>query len=347
MEARQKKFLWISIGLSLAVLLVVIVMTFNEDTITALQHLNLWYLILAFGLHMIAMGIWAVRIVILSRAMGYKVPYLHSLNMVCAGQLVAAITPSSIGGEPVRIHELYKAKMPVADATAVVIIERLLEAVLMVLGVIFAIALFSIVYSNGEIPEGLIFAAWGGTALFTGILVLLVLVMRKPALIKRLAIKIGGLFMKKMMPETVEKVTRQILEGVDQFYDAFRLFAGKAKWGLIVGFFLTFALWACEYSVASIIMMGLGYPPNVLLSIVFQLIIAVIMMIPLTPGAAGIAEIAYAGFYSLIIPSSVVGLFVVLQRMILYYSNIIIGFIASFLIVRREAANKKVKIHDE
>jgi hypothetical protein len=92
--------------------------------------------------------------------------------------------------------------------------------------------------------------------------------------------------------------------------------------------------------------MGLGYPPNVLLSIVFQLIIAVIMMLPLTPGAAGIAELAYAGFYSLIIPSSVVGLFVVLLRMILYYSNIMIGSIASFRIVKREAANKKVIADD-
>jgi hypothetical protein len=346
MDAKQKKYLWISIGLSIAVLLAVVILTFDQETITAFQHLNLWYLLLALMVHMLAMCIWAARIVVMCRALGYKIPYRHSLNMVCAGQLIAAITPASIGGEPVRIHELYKAKMPIADATAVVIIERLLEAVLMVLGVIFAISLFSIVYSNGDIPSGLIFAAWCGTIFFTGILVLLVLLLRKPATIKKLAIKIGGFFMKKMEPAKAEKITGQILDGVDRFYDTFRLFAGKGKWGLIVGFILTFAMWACEFSIASIIMIGLGYPPNVLLSIVFQLIIAVIMMVPLTPGASGIAEIAYAGFYSLIIPSSVVGLFVVLLRMILYYSNIIIGSIASFVIVRREAANKKVIIDD-
>lgn len=342
MDAKQKKFLWISIGLSLAVLLIVVLLTFNEDTIIAIQQLNPLYLLLAFMIHMLAMCFWAARIVVMCRSLGYKVPFGHSLNMVCAGQLVAAITPSQIGGEPVRIHELYKANMPVADATAVVLIERLMEAVLMVLGVIFAMGLFSFVYNNGEIPEGLIIAAWCGTAFFTGLLIILVAVMRKPALIKKLSLKIGGLFMKKMNPEKIEKITEQINDGVDQFYNTFRLFAGKAKWGLFIGFLLTLGLWACEYSVASIILVGLGYPPNVLLSIVFQLIIAVIMMVPLTPGAAGIAELAYAGFYSLIIPSSVVGLFVVLLRMILYYSNILIGSIASFRIVKREAANKKV-----
>lgn len=49
-----------------------------------------------------------------------------------------------------RIHELYKAKMPVADATAVVLVERLIEAVLLVLGVIVGMGLFSIVYSNAR-----------------------------------------------------------------------------------------------------------------------------------------------------------------------------------------------------
>ncbi|HJJ50548.1 MAG TPA: flippase-like domain-containing protein [Methanocorpusculum sp.] len=346
MDAKQKKFFWLSIGLSLAVLLIVIILTFNEETIVAIQQLNPFYLLLAFIVHMVGMSFWAARIVVMCRSLGYKVPFRHSLNMVCAGQLIASITPSQIGGEPVRIHELYKADVPVADATAVVLIERLLEAVLMVLGVIFAMALFSLVYSNGELPEGLIFAAWLGTAFFTGLLILLVAIMRKPALIKKIALKVGKLFMKKMKPERVEKITQQILDGVDQFYNTFRLFAGKAKWGLGVGFLLTFGLWACEFSVASIILMGLGYPPNVLLSIVFQLVIAVILMVPLTPGAAGIAELAYAGFYSMIIPSSVIGLFVVLQRMMLYYSNIVIGLIASFLIVKREAANKKVICKD-
>ena len=94
-------------------------------------------------------------------------------------------------------------------------------------------------------------------------------------------------------------------------------------------------------------MIGLGYPPNFLLSLVFQLIIAVILMVPSTPGGAGVAEISYAAFYSLILPSAVVGIFVVLLRLILYYSNLLIGFVASFRIVKREAADEKVKLEEE
>ena len=39
---------------------------------------------------------------------------------------------------------------------------------------------------------------------------------------------------------------------------------------------------------------------------------------------------------------NMLGPFVVLLRLVLYYSNLIIGFIASFIIVKREARMEKV-----
>ncbi|HJJ47578.1 MAG TPA: flippase-like domain-containing protein [Methanocorpusculum sp.] len=345
MEPKYKKLLWISIGLSLVVLLVVVIFTFNDETIEALKNLQPQYLLFALGLHILALVFWGLRIQVLSRSLGYKVPLFHCVNMAAAGQLLASITPSNIGGEPIRIHELYKAKIPLADSTAIVLVERLLEAFLLVFGVIVGMTMFSLIYNNGEIPQAVITAAWCGTGFFVAILVVLILMMRKPSFIKKVGLKITGLITKKMSEEKQEKVKGDVIKGIDQFYTTFSHFAGKARWGLVVGLILSFAFWACEYSIASVILVGLGYPPNILLSIVFQLIIAVILMIPLTPGSAGIAELCYTAFYSLIMPTSVIGLFVVLLRMILYYSNLLLGFIASFIIVKREAANQEV-IHE-
>lgn len=345
MEPKYKKLLWISIGLSLVVLLAVVILTFDEGTIEAFKNLKPEFLLFALGLHIVALCFWGLRIQVLSRSLGYKVPLFHCINMAAAGQLLASITPSNIGGEPVRIHELYKAKIPIADSTAIVLVERLLEAFLLVLGVIVGMTMFSLIYNNGEIPQGVITAAWCGTGFFVAILVVLILMMRKPALIKKIGLKLAGLLTKKLSDERKEKVKTDVVNGVDQFYNTFRHFAGKAKWGLVVGLLLSFAFWACEYSIASVILVGLGYEPNILLSIIYQLIIAVILMIPLTPGSTGVAEVCYAAFYSMIMPTAAIGLFVVLLRMILYYSNLILGFIASFIIVRREARNKEV-IHE-
>lgn len=343
MDAKHKKYLWIAIGISIAAIILLIIFSFDENTLDALMKMNPIYLLVAFLVHMAAMCVWAVRIIVMCRSLGFKVGFRHSLNMVCSGQLFASITPSQLGGEPVRVHELYKAKLPVADATAVVLIERLMEGFLLVISVIVCLTAFSIIYQGNSVPAFILGIAWAGTGLCVILLILFILLIRKPAVVEKLAMKITGLFTKKMSEEKSAKLNKDILEGIGRFYETFRMFAGKAKWGIIVGFVLTVLLWACEYSVASIILIGLGYPPHVLESIIFQIIIAIIFMIPLTPGSAGIAEVAYFGFYSIIMPASVIGLFVLLLRMILYYSNIIIGSIASFIIVRREVKEQKSK----
>jgi uncharacterized protein (TIRG00374 family) len=207
--------------------------------------------------------------------------------------------------------------------------------------------LFSIAYSNEEIPEMAIVAVWISTGFFVMLLTILAMLLSQPQIIRKIVFKIARSFTKRWDSKQVDKLAVQIDETINRLYLTFEMFANRAKIGLIIGFLLTILFWACEYAIASVLLIGLDYPPNYLLSLLFQLIIAMILMLPTTPGGAGVAEISYAAFYSLILPSAVVGVFVVLLRLVLYYSNLLMGFVASFLIVRREATNKIVEIELE
>ena len=122
----------ISIGISVIILAVMVGSTFNEDTLIYLAHINIFFLMLALVLRFISFALWALRIQKMSLSLGYHVPFSHCYNMVVANLLAGALTPGQAGGEPVRIHELYKAKMSVGDATAVVIMERVLDAIMLV-----------------------------------------------------------------------------------------------------------------------------------------------------------------------------------------------------------------------
>ncbi len=64
------------------------------------------------------------------------------------------------------------------------------------------------------------------------------------------------------------------------------------------------------------------------------------MMLPLTPGSSGIAEVGATSMYALFIPAAIVGVFVVIWRIVLYYFNIALGIISSLIIVRRESGNR-------
>ena len=82
---------------------------------------------------------------------------------------------------------------------------------------------------------------------------------------------------------------------------------------MFYGLLFSALYWVNEFIIASVLMVGLGLPPNFLLSFIFMILITVIMMIPLTPGGVGIAEISMGGFYALIIPTSLIGVFVLLR----------------------------------
>ena len=104
-EKSQLKWLYISVGFSLAVLIAILYFTINENTITYIEKINPIFLLLAFLTHLLTMCFWAMRVKKMSLSLGYKIPFLYSLNLVFANLLASAITPAQAGGEPVRVHE--------------------------------------------------------------------------------------------------------------------------------------------------------------------------------------------------------------------------------------------------
>jgi uncharacterized protein (TIRG00374 family) len=64
-------------------------------------------------------------------------------------------------------------------------------------------------------------------------------------------------------------------------------------------------------------------------------------MIPLTPGASGVTELSTSSLYALIIPSGMIGIFVILWRFVTFYLNIILGAVAGLAIFKRELRYKE------
>jgi uncharacterized protein (TIRG00374 family) len=268
-------------------------------------------------------------------SLGYRIGFFYSLNLVFANLLAAAVTPAQAGGEPVRIHELYKADVPLGDATAIVIMERVLDGIALA-----ALAAFSMIVltdqwkSLGAVSEVMVYITWIFVA---GCLFLFYLAVRRPATVKRVVNWCTLLLTKTWENKRVEALLARADKEIDNFQSATIRFVHTAKGGLLWGMFFTLLYWVSEIITASLILVGLGQPPLILESFVIQLILAILMMMPLTPGSSGIAEVGATSMYVLFIPASIVGIFVVIWRVVLYYFNIALGIVSSLIIVRREA----------
>ena len=338
LERSQWKWLVISVSFSLVVLALVLYFTVTKETFLYLRRLNPLFLILAIILHFLAYGFWAMRIRAMAASLGHKVEFTYCLNLVMANLLAGAITPAQAGGEPVRIHQLYRHDVPLGDATAIVIVERVLDAIVLGVGGIAAIFIL------GEMMEGvpgsltfIIFLAWLGMVVFIAAFILSV---RNPDLLKRFLKRVSRLFVRRWDLKRVERFIASIDQEVDNFHESLSRFVAHAKGGLLWGTAFTILFWFSEFIIVSLILMGIGEQPYYLLSLVAQIVIAIIMMIPLTPGSSGIAELSATSIYGLFINSSIVGILVVVWRVIFYYMNIAVGIIATIPILQREMVRR-------
>ncbi len=344
MDRSQKKLLFISLGISLAVLFIVLLVTIDANTFIALNSCIPGYLFLALGMHVMSLIFWALRIKLMSRSLGYRVGLAHSVNLVCSNMFIASVTPSQIGGEPVRIYELHKAGVPTGDATAVIIMERVFDGIVLAIGTVVCVFLLGIFFSEIHLPDICMITAYIAAAVFCGLVILFFVIAKHPKWGLALMQKISRFISRKRSAEATAAHLKKFEGHVERFYTTLGFFTGKSRSAIAWGMLFSTLYWFNEFIIAFFICLGLGVEPTgelFLLSLIFQLLITVIMMIPLTPGGVGVAEVSLGAFYAIIIPSSIVGIFVLIYRFIFYYFNLAIGFIASMLIVRRETKTSK------
>ncbi len=267
-------------------------------------------------------------------SLGYHVRYSHCFNMVLANLLMGAITPGQAGGEPVRIHELYKADVNVGDATAVVIMERVFDAIVLVFFGIISIVIMREVLQ--DLSHEILFIMGFTLVLMVFFVLFILITAMKPEPAKRTVTRLlHWLYQKTKLPRIHHLISKSDQE-IENFCTGVRAYAGHGRKGLCIGLICTGCFWLSEFIVASVIMMGLGLSPAIAESFLFQLIIATVSMIPLTPGASGIAELSATSLYALIIPSAALGVFILLWRVIMFYINILLGIFGSLNIFRRE-----------
>jgi len=325
---------------SISVIVLVFWTTFTEETIEYILAFNLIFLILAIGFRILALYLWGLRIVLMSRSLGYRVGLLYSLNMVLAGLLAGTITPGQAGGEPVRVHELYRAGVKVGDATAVVIMERVLDGIVLTgMGIIIMFMTREIWSTFSTSLMILIIVAW---IFLLSFLFIPFLAIRYPCYMKCLILRLITWITGKLSRTRLSssRICACADSEIDNFFESITRFTAAAGWGLVAGMIVTILFWITEFLVASVILMGLCLDPHIVLSFFFQILIAIIMMIPTTPGSSGITELSTSSLYALIIPAAMLGIFVLLWRFVTFYLNIILGTIAGMVIVHREIQSR-------
>ena len=338
---RYKKWLIGSLVISAVSIALVTCLTFNSETVEALRRIKLEYILAAALLHISSYFIWGLRTRALCKALGYRISVLKMTEIVISSTFLAGITPSSAGGELLRVHGLSRNKIPIGKATAIVIGERLLDAIFIFSCLPFALYILGDILSNYEFDAALLTA----NILVFVLLVFFIYGVWKPEKVKyvthRLTGKLAHFFGKKT-DAAVSHLMEQIDREIDHFHDSVRVFFSEGKRGLLWGIAYTFIFWTVEFSILILILMGLSRTPSILTAFAAQVLLAVIMVIPATPGASGVAELGAASIFSIFVDSSVLGITVLAWRTLTYHMNLLMGGLMSLKVLKDMNVIKKL-----
>lgn len=339
----RKKILLLSLGISLVSALLIILLTTNKETIEAIREIRPEYILLAAGIRLLSFVISAKRTKYLCRALGYRIRTRYSLLNILTGVFLAALTPSSVGGEPVRILLLKRnASVPVGKGTAVVFMERFLDAAVIVGALLPSLFIISQYTSSkgASFPEleVLLLAAAFVLIVVIGLCIYTIL---NPEKGKRLAHGLIGVLKRcagRRYRDKIEKAESTVDAEIDIFCTSFRIFTTTGKVSLAVGFLATVAEWTLYFMILWAILLGFNYEGSfasaVLLMFAVQIVLTVIMIIPATPGASGISELGAFALFSLFVPSPILGVVVITWRAVTYYVNLIAGLAAGMITIR-------------
>ena len=335
------KWLPLSLLISIISIILVLVLTVDPTTFEIVKKVRTEYLLIAVALHSFSYVIWGARTHLMSGALGYKPKLIKSIEIVTSSTFVAALTPSSVGGEPLRVHLLHQENLPVGCASAVVLGERMMDALLILMFAPFALYIFRDVMSGSRLDT--VFAI--GQIFMVAIFALMMYTIWKPEKTKSgmriVANKIAGLLGKKSSGKHHKMIDR-IDHELEQFHESLLMFLKDGRKGLLYGAGCTILFWAVEFSMLPIILLGLNQDPPFLLVYAVQVLLIIIIIIPATPGASGIAEIGATTLFSVFVPASILGIIVVAWRALTFYMNLLVGGIISFKILKDTDLMKKM-----
>jgi uncharacterized protein (TIRG00374 family) len=331
----------ISITLSIAIFIVIIFFTVESSTLDQLSKVSIKYefFLVAVLLNILYWVLWGTRIYVLANTMdkNVKISLWKSIKIVIANLFLACITPSMAGGEPVRIYLLNKNGMTFGCATAVVLGERLIDAVFILIMVPIALFIFKDIKDLGVVSLGLTI----GVIIFILLIILFIYSIIKPDKTKAFLIYLSKKFRRFFKKDSEGKIIQKINYEVDEFHNSMYCFTGQNKKVLFLASILTVMFWSVGFLIPSFVLLGLGLPPFFLESYVAQIILLIIIMLPLTPGSSGVAEVSLYGLYGVLIgtsSSALIGVFIILYRFISFHMNLIAGAIFQYRIFNSVAS---------
>jgi glycosyltransferase 2 family protein len=242
---------------------------------------NLWYVLAALLLYVLAIVVNGVKWQILLRAQGVHVPFGPVLEFIFTGFFFNSFLPANVGGDVMRGYGLARYTDRTADAAVSVVVDRIVGLI----AYMSTAAVAAIVAVNLTGQQALQKVEWIAIAALVALAGLFAILLSR-----RLRALISRLFRWRFLA-ALAPFWGRVSTAFDAYrfrYGALALAFGVALVGIVC---TTFVNWCLSQSMG-----GLMSLPAIFL---FNPLIALVLMVPISIGGIGVSQTAYPFFFGL------------------------------------------------
>ncbi|WP_347157234.1 lysylphosphatidylglycerol synthase transmembrane domain-containing protein [Pontibacter chitinilyticus] len=251
----------------------------------------------------------------------------NSIDVIILWEFASAITPSVVGGTTVATIILNKEGLPLGKSLAYVMFTAVLDNMFFILAAPIALLLtkgqvfptFNLDPSDVAKLQSAFYISYGLIAVYTFVMIYALFI--KPRAFKWLLLKVTSLgFLRKWRVNAFQH-GNEIIWASEQL-------KGNSAGYWFKAIVSTIFVWSARYFllnclIAAFVDVSLS---EHLLILSRNLIFWIVMLIAITPGGAGIVEMAFPSFFGIFL-GSFSSIVVVLYRLITYYPYLILGSI--------------------
>ena len=278
------------------------------------------YLLLAMLLTLVPLLGHTVRTIMWTRFLGYRIGLVKLFKIILANELAASVTPTAVGGGPLKIAMLAQAGLRTGAAACVTTLPTLEDFLFFIVAVPLAMT----VSSSWNHPVFELIAEgidlhWVLPCLIVGVIGGggLALLCRK-----------SGLRIRRW--ERLQGQLKAI--GVD-FLNVCRTIGGTGKSRLLLSTIIAGVQWTCRNAVAVMLVASLGVEVEFIRFLLLQWLIFILTLFIPTPGATGGSEALFYLIFRPLLPNEILAVTVGGWRFLTFYWVMIICAILLYILL--------------
>ncbi len=320
-----------AIVLSVATILIVLFLTMDRQTWSAVAGINPLLVLAALGLLLAKWSFHIIRTKLLIRASGHELGTFPTVKAMLGGTFTGAVTPFLASEIPMEIYFLHGYGIQAAPATAIVTVGSTMSILLFVIAMP-VVLLTAAVRVHLQVGLRAILIVAGVAAL---VLLLLVLFsMRDPQrMIALVEERAPGVLRRR---QWFRRGTEAFFRAMAAFSASLRTILGFSKGVLAAAALLTLLLWTTVIFIPGLMLWGLGYSNLFGQAVLAQMVVSYLLPFSPTPGQSGVAEATFAGVYATFVPAHLVGALALLWRFFTFYLALAVTGVA-FVLASRDS----------